>query len=1137
MLSSGINELISDTWFPQSGQARMDDEGIGMTSQEDIIRRTAEHIRTYGAVVIIGAGASYYMGLPIIRQLPDLLWDALQSDPDIIASLKKEHGWAGSSGKQVIGDDDERVRVAFRAIAKSEVARRTFQHEFAQLNKRHLDQKSPTHSALAELLHRDYVETVISMNWDTLLETAFADRYGRVIHAGGSLIHKPHGDATDPDSKWILPFEDEDNMELIEQITAHLDSLVSQHPRVLLVIGYSESDEVIFDQIIKPLVSRWRVVRVGPTPRPNDEIRITMPAEQAIPQLTTYMNLPEEVPGWEYVSFANQHDLAYVLSNQPLGPSEVNACPELLEASAVIKELHNSNLAPISGKSGSGKTITTYQVAHKLSLEGFEILRLTEGERTHAANYSQIDIENHIKVLSGLRFPTIVIIDDAQNIDRQFIRRVREIVTPKLKAILVYNDDEYIPGNTVHIDSKAAVATIADALRARRDETIIAVHALDESIGEGRLDISIERRIEEALESCQNSEDTGPWHFMAILTGIENRAKNQITYLRSKNRADLLLAAIAVGQIVTRDSGASVEWLEKAVKALGRDASWIAHSLRELRTMRLVLGTERLRCPHLRFAGTAVTIVCKGSAGKDREALVKMLRAALLDSKSSLQGNTWLLNEIKHVDGTGPPGPEPVIDDATWEALTSRCWAASGQEARREASLLLSALLDWRPQKQMLAISDHAELLGRWLDEADTTAIAGISSVIHALRQSGHLLPEAPAVAEKICSYADPDVIAEKFAKIKWIDASVWGWALSDITASSCDDWKKRLAARIDRAALQRLVESATHSTLYPLNYLTGAMWSLDEWLGVDVVYWATPIVVQALNHDPLGAFEQIWHQFEHKYWLFSYPARRGESGRHVDAVHAFDEALDVNAVARAISESTTRRAWDTCHGLIYFLKVVFPRKAAAIVRKLDIDKLDLATEQYWSEMPEELATLLWAISQAGGKSIVESWIARHAKEISHLNIMLLRTAPQVIAELVRAGASFGTSNNPWVSVSTIVPMLAKVDADIARQVAERHCKAIAYTFANAPIYGNKDEAVLLATLDKLSPGLLTKAVGMITNLDSAEHQWAAVLREGDSLGRKIVRDILRAAAATQSPASDIANRLLAQPPKRRRTK
>jgi hypothetical protein len=59
---------------------------------------------------------------------------------------------------------------------------------------------SVPHGALARLAHARKVVEVVSFNWDTLLESAFKQRFGFEINAQGPILTKPHGDCRTPEA-------------------------------------------------------------------------------------------------------------------------------------------------------------------------------------------------------------------------------------------------------------------------------------------------------------------------------------------------------------------------------------------------------------------------------------------------------------------------------------------------------------------------------------------------------------------------------------------------------------------------------------------------------------------------------------------------------------------------------------------------------------------------------------------------------------------------------------------------------------------------------------------------------------------------------------------------------------------------
>ena len=90
---------------------------------------------------------------------------------------------------------------------------------------------------------------------------------------------------------------------------------------MLLIVGYSETDEEVSRELIAPLEDKWRVVRIGPTMK--GRFSIPLPADQALSELLREIAPSEEMPGWEYLSFENQRDLGGALAGHDLGPHDV----------------------------------------------------------------------------------------------------------------------------------------------------------------------------------------------------------------------------------------------------------------------------------------------------------------------------------------------------------------------------------------------------------------------------------------------------------------------------------------------------------------------------------------------------------------------------------------------------------------------------------------------------------------------------------------------------------------------------------------------------------------------------------------------------------------------------------------------
>ncbi len=166
------------------------------------IKELADEIRIYGAVAVIGAGISLEPGFPLTAKLQAFLWQALDEDENALRMLanKLDHHDL-CSAKILVGDDPVRTSYALEAIASSPKAWLKFQSSFKKLNDERIIRPSIAHDVISELLHRRIIKIVISLNWDTLLESSYHRRYGSFLEVGKEWLKKPHGNAAVPEIK------------------------------------------------------------------------------------------------------------------------------------------------------------------------------------------------------------------------------------------------------------------------------------------------------------------------------------------------------------------------------------------------------------------------------------------------------------------------------------------------------------------------------------------------------------------------------------------------------------------------------------------------------------------------------------------------------------------------------------------------------------------------------------------------------------------------------------------------------------------------------------------------------------------------------------------------------------------------
>jgi hypothetical protein len=361
-----------------------------MTSGVDLIR-------SYGAVVVVGAGLSM-SSYPMTAQLPAMLAHAFDLSPDDRRELAGRVGRPDGPAKGLLVDDAA-MRAGWEIAHRVGETRIAFQQSVARHD---LDREpGPAHKALARLIHAGAIRYLISFNWDTAIERAHEQYFGRRVPDG--LLAKPHGDAAKPDQPWILPFEDE----IIPQpVIERMAELRAAGPHLFLIVGYSASDPVVLKDLLDPIREAWPTRRVSPSATGDEGIPAT--ADTALPALADALGAVADVPGWLWVNFERKRDLGAALLGYKLGPQDVDACPQMPAVEVAARHLAQARLAVISGESGCGKSLAAFQAGRLLNRDGWGVLELV------SQGVASVD---DVRTFADLTGPVVAIVDDSQALD------------------------------------------------------------------------------------------------------------------------------------------------------------------------------------------------------------------------------------------------------------------------------------------------------------------------------------------------------------------------------------------------------------------------------------------------------------------------------------------------------------------------------------------------------------------------------------------------------------------------------------------------------------------------------------------------------------------------------------------------
>jgi hypothetical protein len=890
-------------------------------------------LRAWGGVALVGAGLSLEARFPDADHLIPLVRHALDQAPAARAALARELGLADAPSVALLADDPRRILAAWRAISRDGRAREALQLAFVELDRDRSDGFSVAHDALAQLVHHRFLEMVISMNWDTQIERAYAARYGGLLQPG--WLEKPHGDALHPELPWILPT---DAADLPAEIGASLDSMVTRRPRILLIVGYAEGDEEIASDIIKPLSTRWRVVRI----LPNATGRFDLPstAEAALTDFVKKLTPGMEEQPWRYVLFDRQRDIGAALLGEGLGPNDVSACPTMPVVGEMLTRLELTHSVVLRGESGIGKSISAYQAGHALYMRGFGCVSLSDPSRDGSELARRLRAEPR---------PTVAIVDDAHMLPVSVARILLAAAGPSTKIILVGLSGWGTDIGGVTQPPRQVVDALARTYMSRKGQFLPLVSQLDRRVGDGYLDEPYESRLAIAGEAEY------AWQFNFILTGGWNRIRQKMAELRETDGADLLMVAVAAAELLQTHPGIRDPWLDAVPVLVGRDPAWLHRTLNHLSDQRLIHGHDALKCPHPRLAQAVVSYATQHGDPAVRAEYQAIIRNSLLEHGDSLRGQRWILFEARI--GNHPYKYHELVDSELSARLAASCWSAP-RSRRRDAFLLLDQL-----SGDALTISHfraHRGKLSSWLRAVNGGEAYAAGQLINTL---GHADPDF--TSDLIGSLSAPQ-LASTASATDWASAYAWGHLLGRLAWAGPREWVRQMATGLDSRRLTNLAATLGTPDLSDFDELSENVYYLREDIAEAMLVAALPGLARAINDDPNWSLSALSSTLM---FTLGYPPHflrhRAPRPWQRRLSRQLARALNPGSLATALSIGS-RREWERVGHLLEWLAEVDAAAFRRVVTLVDWQSVERTAERMWTQPPHELLGLLTLAVAAG---------------------------------------------------------------------------------------------------------------------------------------------------------------------------
>ncbi len=801
--------------------------------------------------------------------------------------------------------------------------------------------------------------------------------------------------------------------EWIFATTAPADAKIQKAARELSVErkakGLFSVDVLGWEEILALMASAPEVItefypeHADHLPQAIEALRALPPLEKKLASLVEKIDAkllepsnPHGTAIWELVTFGGDRGLGPALMGYSLGPSDASACPRLTEVDTVLSQLKIAYSARLIGEPGAGKSICSYQAAKDLAAEGCKVLRLIDPQADN------ISLE---AVLPGER--RLYLIDDAHLLKPHVLSRIEDQADPFRLVLSTHNAIErVIHRGSITLDAKRAVKTIATALRADLPKTLEAVRLADNDVGERMMNVDIGDRLDHAESAADR-----PWQFCFVLGGGWRRSKQAADSARANN-ADLILAAVAIRQLASRDARAATGEIVEVCKRAGIDAGIVDQGLKWLGKQRLIVGTVDCRTPHQRFATVVLKRIFEGQGKDAREKIATMIEGVLRDPKFPYAGLRVLIHDLRF--GSGNYSWTRLLGQPGVEAAVARCWAAEGSD-RGFAALALSDLWDFAEGGVTAVVEPHVSILANWISNPSDGAY-GFGHILNNLAQQDR------DVAEKVVAATDPIAIAAAYSNANPDTAYGLADLLSSVAYVKVDEFNAKVRVAIDRDKLRAFAKhEAFLEDAFIFSKFCASVVSLDEDLALEMAELFLPTAQQVLSKDPVEGFHQLSQDFASTVLrvfdvLHVYVGKLKPTRRQLAIARRMCDKVDPKRVAEHIS-TVRPRHFQSAGFFLHFLCQTAPRKYEAALYQVDWKKLDSVIGDDWENMPHDTEVLLATLYlRPPTRHLVQKFISDRADRILHFPPRLMLMVPEVGVAHLDKGNSLRLAQHNHVS-------------------------------------------------------------------------------------------------------------------------
>lgn len=721
---------------------------------------------------------------------------------------------------------------------------------------------------------------------------------------------------------------------------------------------------------------------------------------------------PVDIGIWEEVDFSYQRDLSHAIMGYRLTSADVEVCPRFPQVDKIKQQLSIVDYTVLEGETGCGKSISIYQVAYDFYQNGWRVYQCKGIEDIDARS-----IRDNTEL-------SLYLIDDAQQLSEKVVDALKRRARPNAKILFAKTISLVVKQDIILLTNKEAVELIYINFFKKKEEIIPIVHKYDKSVGINFLAQPIERRLRAAKDAVT------PWQFNYILRGGWQNMKERYQAIRSYNNCDILVATIAVFQILRLDHSVDFSWICNELKSFDDSLIWSKADLHYLVEKMIVLSDEDVRIVHMESAKVIIAMFFQDGEKNKQQILLCFIERAFIEKHFSPLGLVWLCNGVRTYNMD-----EHFITQAMIDSALNEICDISSSEKRMGTIYFWEKVFDFRYERNgEYYFFKHKRLILEWIQNADSKTAYAYSQLINTLINTD--IKQHRKFAREI----NWTSLQESMIRESKPNLYSWGELYNRLTYS-LSKTEYLLVGKMLESAIEKFSRDASYSTIENLTcFLCSVIHTNPEYIH-KTVEKLVPIYATYFKRN----MSQAIYLFDFEF--LGYVCGLNLLGGHRATSMEKKSAKSIISIIpeKEFAEVIVKcqpRDWHTVHPIMNLIGCYDRERAKRIIDFVDVKNLMERARDSWGRSHE--ITELCDILYIGNYKVAREFIKSNLDKIQTMYSSFIMMSPKCAIEAFDKGIKIDLLTEHWWDVSLYaLQELNRTDVEKTKEILLRNVPQI----------------------------------------------------------------------------------------------